>query len=36
MRKKPELERRRAVERYRDGESPSAICASVGRSREWF
>jgi transposase InsO family protein len=36
MRKNPELERCLAVERYRDGESPSAICASLGRSREWF
>lgn len=36
MRKNPELERRRAVERYQAGESPSAICASLGRSREWF
>ncbi len=36
MRKNPELERRRAVDRYRDGESPSAICVSLGHSREWF
>lgn len=36
MRKSPESERVRAVDRYHDGESPSAICASLGRSREWF
>jgi len=36
MRKAAELERRRAVERYQDGESASAICASLHRSREWF
>lgn len=36
MRRSLELERRGAVDRYRVGESPSAICASLGRSREWF
>lgn len=36
MRRSLELERRRAVDRYRARESPSAICASLGRSREWF
>lgn len=36
MRKNRELERGRAVERYRAGECPSTICASLGRSREWF
>jgi hypothetical protein len=36
MRKNPEAERQGAVERYRGGESPSAICGSLRRSREWF
>lgn len=36
MREDPELERRRAVERYEAGESPSAICGSLGRSRDWL
>ncbi len=30
------LERKRAIERYRNGESPSAICQSMGRSRNWL
>lgn len=36
MRSKRELERRRAIERYLAGENPSAIAASLGRSRKWF
>jgi len=28
--------RRRAVERYLKGETPAAICRSLGRSRRWF
>jgi putative transposase len=30
------VEREQAVERYEAGESPTAICRSLGRSREWF
>jgi putative transposase len=30
------LERQQAVARYRDGESATAICVSLGRSREWL
>jgi putative transposase len=30
------LERRRAVARYLKGESATAICQSVGHSREWL
>jgi putative transposase len=30
------LERRRAIERYLHGESPTAICQSLGYSREWL
>lgn len=30
------LERQRAIARYRNGESATAICASLGRSREWL
>lgn len=30
------LERERAIARYRKGESATAICASLGRSREWL
>jgi putative transposase len=30
------LERQRAIARYRQGESATAICASLGRSREWL
>jgi transposase-like protein len=30
------LERRRAIERYLHGESPAAICQSLGYSREWL
>lgn len=30
------LERQRAIARYRKGESATAICASLGRSREWL
>jgi putative transposase len=35
MPKDQEADRRRAVQRYRDGESASAICASMGYSRQW-
>jgi len=31
-----EMERVRAVERYRRGEAPSEICASLGRSARWL
>ena len=31
-----EKERQQAIERYIMGQSPSAICASMGYSREWF
>ncbi len=30
------LDRKRAVKRYYDGESPSAICRSMGYSRDWL
>lgn len=30
------VERHRAIERYRNGESVTAICRSLKRSREWF
>ncbi len=30
------LDRKRAVERYQRGESPSAICTSMGYSRDWL
>ena len=30
------VERQRAIERYRNGESVTAICRSLKRSREWF
>lgn len=30
------LERQRAIARYRNGESATSICASLGRSREWL
>jgi putative transposase len=30
------LERRQAIERYLHGESPTAICQSLGHSREWL
>jgi putative transposase len=30
------LDRQRAIERYLNGESPTAICQSLGYSREWF
>jgi len=30
------LDRKRAVTRYQRGESPSAICASMGYSRDWL
>jgi transposase InsO family protein len=30
------LERRRAVERFHGGETVTAICQSLGRTREWF
>jgi transposase InsO family protein len=30
------LEREQAVQRFHRGESPTAICRSLGRSREWF
>lgn len=36
MREHDERDRRRAVERYLDGESPAAICAALGYSRWWF
>lgn len=36
MRSDYELERRGAIERYLAGESPSAICASLGHARKWF
>ena len=35
MRKSREQDRRRAIQRYVD-ESPSAICKSMGYSRDWF
>jgi putative transposase len=30
------VERERAVQRFQGGESPTAICRSLGRSRDWF
>jgi putative transposase len=30
------VERERAVQRFQAGESPTAICRSLGRSRDWF
>jgi len=30
------LERQRAIARYLKGESPTAICQSLGHSRDWF
>jgi hypothetical protein len=30
------LDRQRAIARYLKGESPTAICRALGRSREWF
>ena len=36
MKHKYKHSRQRAIERYLNGESPSAICASMGYSRCWF
>ncbi len=36
MRKSREPDRRRAIERYLEGESPSTVCASMGYSGRWF
>lgn len=36
MRRDLERERTLAVQRYLDGEAPSAICTSLGRSRAWL
>ena len=36
MREHDERDRRRAIERYLDGESPTAIGAALGYSRWWF
>ncbi len=36
MRKNREQDRRRAIERYLEAESPSAVCASMGYSGRWF
>ena len=30
------VDRHPAIERYRNGESVTAICRSLKRSREWF
>lgn len=36
MRNRDEEDRKVAIERYRESESVSAICASLGYSRDWF
>lgn len=36
MPKEPEADRRRAIQRYRAGESATAICASMGYSTSWI
>lgn len=36
MPKDPKADRRRAIKRYRAGESATAICASMGYSTSWI
>ncbi len=36
MEQRSVLDRKRAIERYNSGESPSAICRSMGYSRDWL
>ncbi len=36
MKKDVQQERRWAVQRFFEGESPDAICVSLGRSRAWL
>lgn len=36
MEDKAERDRRRAIERYRQGETPTAICSSMGYTLPWF